>query len=212
MTASKTFAGIAAAFLFAASPAQAAPVQLTWTSTVSSIGDDLPPGVALGDSFTFTLTVDNGAASVASQTWGLAALVSASLNVDAGDYVVTMTGGAVGASSFQTDAGGNVTAVGNWQAFPTVDYADSAGNDDGNSGIAGWFINGNNQVFGMFDPFSSPGSSLIAISSPTVSDNQNPASWQAALVGGTVPEPATLALVLAALGLAVGLRRRAPVR
>ena len=62
--------------------AQAAPYNFTWTGTVSTTGDPLPPGVATGDLFDFTFTVDNGAASSLLQTWTENDFVKATINVN----------------------------------------------------------------------------------------------------------------------------------
>jgi hypothetical protein len=103
------FAGAALAASMSASMASAAPVQLTWVTTVSDIiGTAIPATV--GEALTTTITVDNGGAGVLSQSW------------DESDFLSYRIEGATGwwaeidsvsywSGAFTTDGAGDVTAA-----------------------------------------------------------------------------------------------------
>jgi hypothetical protein len=193
--------------LMCISPAavQAAPYNLTWTGTVVAGDDPNPPGVASGDLFDFTFTVDNGDASSFLQTWGEGDFVKATINVNNGVYIGTKSTIDLGGSSgaFQTDALGNVVAVPSWHDFFTGNpYSDSLGNNEANSGLGGYFINGSNQVWVINTP-ANPGGDRIEISASDVATNQVPAEWSVS----AVPEPSTLVLALLSL-ISLGFQKR----
>lgn len=181
-------------------PAMAIPVTFSWSDTVTTTGDPVPPGVSLGDPFTFTFTVDNGGSSLLSQTWTLTDFVSATINVNSGAYVGTKLS-AGGGGSFQTDAAGNVIAVPGWfDDTPGAPFSDSLGNNESNSTRAGFFIIGFNEFWFVDNP-SNPGGSQIEISAVNVGGNQVPANWSVAL-----PEPSSSLLI--GLGVVGHLARR----
>jgi PEP-CTERM motif len=181
------------AFSICSGVAQAAPITLAWSDTVSA-GSTLVTGVSIGDPFTFSIVVDNGGATTTSQTWTAADFVSASINVDAGAYT-GMANNPVNSSSsgvFQTDAGGNVIAVpSSWVAIP--------GNGTDSNGLTDidWFINGNNGVWVRSPEFD------MDIWATNVGGNQVAANWTA------VPEPTSGILVgFGLLGCLVRRKRR----
>lgn len=178
---------------------QAAPYNLTWTGTVQLGSDPVPPGVSNGDPFNFTFTVDNGGTSSLLQTWTTSNFVKATINVHNGAYIGTKLTIDLPSSSgvFQTDALGHVSVVpSSWQDFFTGQpFSDSLGNNQTNSGLGGYFINGNNEVWAINTPATPAGVSQIEISAGDVATNQLASRWSVS----AVPEPSTL--VLAILGV-----------
>src|SRR5690349_4462489 len=105
-------AAVCAAVMWAApGQMQAAPFSFSWTDTVSETG---LPGTSIGDSFTFTIVVDNGGTTTASQTWTGDDFVSASININGGSFTETSTDIAYSSGVFQTDAESAIIAVPVW--------------------------------------------------------------------------------------------------
>jgi hypothetical protein len=110
-----TFAGAALAAAMSASMASAAPVQLTWGTTVLAIsGTAKAIPATVGEALTTTITVDNGGADVLSQSWGQTDFLSYRIEGASGWWAeiawVSSWGGA-----FTTDGAGSVTAAANFK-------------------------------------------------------------------------------------------------
>ena len=171
---------IAAAFALISVTAEAAPVQFTYTSTVTS---SPIAGVSAGDAVTIQLLADNGGSSLASQGWTIGDLISGSLT--AGSYTQTYTDGWFSSPSwlaFTTDASGNLTSTDFYGTTYSANHADSFGTGPGvylySNAFQDYFYN-------------------IAFLANSTSDTS---SWSVASVQTTtVPEPSTYAML--ALGL-----------
>lgn len=188
-------AACAAVMWATAGEAQAAPISFSWTDTVS--GSSLPSGVSVGDSFTFTLVVDNGGATTVSQTWTSDDFVSASISLNGGAYIGTATANFGTGGAFQTDGGSAIIAV------PTEWYAvGGSGSDSLGATDFDWFINGFNGIW-------SGGETNIWATN--VSGNQDPANWSIGDAPSEVPEPSTWLLFGAGLAMAA-IRRRNHIR
>lgn len=179
----KAFLAAVCAAAMWATPAevQAAPFSFNWTDTVSGGSFD-------GDSFTFTIVVDNGGTTTASQTWTADDFVSASINVNGGAFTGTLITSFGTGGVFQTDAGSAIIAV------PTDWYG-----EDDDTGY--WYINGFNNIWW---------SGEVTINAANVGGNQNPANWSID-APSEVPEPSTWLLFGAGLTMAA-IRRRKHIR
>lgn len=198
-----------------ATDAAAAPFQMTFTSTVSSVTPSLDTLVSVGDLFTVHVVVDNGGTSALSQTWTFADHVSATLQ--AGVYFATITSGfyfppttqdsaGINAASFATDAAGNLTKA----AF----FGASAGMGTDNFGgpFIGFF-NGHVNT-SAHDPAGDVFSSFNYSPNFGGFPNGRLAQWTGPVaLPSVIPLPASLPLMLAGLaalgGLAVARRRAA---
>lgn len=191
---------VAALVAAACGPAHAVPVSIEYVDVVSL---SIIAGVNAGDTVSITVTLDNGGAGIASQTWTAGDLVSVVFDFGNGALHTTFTspfgaGLTVGSGSFATDAAGMLTSV-------MTDWDDvNAGGDYTSNGSApiAWYLNGQNPVY--FEP--APGNTFFSISLGNVPAMLSVAGWSQPIVA--VPEPAALALV--ALGLAgIAARRSA---
>jgi hypothetical protein len=189
------FAGAALAASMSASMASAAPVQLAWVTTVSSISGTAIPAT-VGEALTTTITVDNGGAGVLSQSWGETDFLSYRIEGASGwwaeiDSVDEWSG------AFTTDGAGDVTAAATFQqANSSVSMMNSwSGADSG-----AFWNDAFNGVFYMEDG--------NRISAANVSGNIVGSNWTAAAVTAPVPLPGALPLMLAAAGALFAIRRR----
>jgi len=190
-----TFAGAALAASMSASMASAAPVQLAWVTTVSSIDGAAIPAT-VGEALTTTITVDNGGAGVLSQSWGETDFLSYRIEGASGwwaeiDSVDSWSG------AFTTDGAGDVTAAATFQqgdSFVSM-MTSWSGADSG-----AFYNNAFNGVFYM-----EGGDAIFA---DNVSGNIVGSNWTAAAVTAPVPLPGALPLMLAAAGALFAIRRR----
>jgi hypothetical protein len=80
---------VAGALLVANTAAQAFPVELSFSGTVTA-SPFLPPGVNVGNTITFDVFADNGGTSLISQTWTASQITSAT--IQAGTYSAATSG------------------------------------------------------------------------------------------------------------------------
>jgi hypothetical protein len=161
--------------------------------------------VSLGDSFTFSITVDNDGSTTASQTWTYDDFVSIKIDVNDGAYVglsSDIAGGSTG--TFATDGMSDVIAA------PTSWLSTSdLGADSQPLGGFDWIINGANAIwFGSVQP-------PYLLDAVMGSANTDEESWTLLSEsnggggGGATPEPSTFVLaVLGLVGLTLGRRPR----
>ncbi len=172
----------AAAAIATGQAAQAAVFDFTFTDTISSAST---PGINVGDTFTVHLFADNGGSSAANQTWNLADLQGFTIHAGtySASYSTVFESPATG--NFQTDAAGVVTSV---QFFGT---SNSSNNTDN---FGSWTAD---TVFGdaSFLDYLGRGNTIAA------STFTNADQWTVGLAG-TVPEPASWALMLIGFGAA----------
>jgi hypothetical protein len=190
-----TFAGAALAAAMSASMASAAPVQLAWVTTVSSIDGAAIPAT-VGEALTTTITVDNGGAGVLSQSWGETDFLSYRIEGASG-WWAEITSVSDWSGAFTTDGAGGVTAA---ATFRENDYV-SMMNSWSGADVGVFYNNAFNGVFYTID-----GSSIDAAN---VSGNTVGSNWTAAAVTAPVPLPGALPLMLAAAGALFAIRRRA---
>ena len=189
----------AAALALHAVPAQAAPVALTWVTTVRAA--TTVPGAVIGESYKTTIVVDNGGTSTASQTWADFTFVSFRQEGASGWWlesaVISLPGSG---GTFRTDALGNVLAAGNWTSGVSGTGVLTSW---GGAQLGSWWNNASNET-------SCLTGKSACVWANNVSANRVGASWTAALQqsGGTVPEPASLALAGLALVMAGAARKR----
>jgi len=179
-------------------------VIFSYSSTVNAFSNYIVPNPPTppGESFTLRLALDNGGSSLISQTWGAAHFVSLSGSTAGGYTWSTTAGTTFDSGNFATDGLGNVSAVGEWRNFILPGTAPVITSQFGPS-LGAWAIDGTNQVLLSNGINTSLGDA-------SVTNNQNPASWSAALA---IPEPSqasVAALVLS--GALLGSRRRKPRR
>jgi hypothetical protein len=182
---------------------RADPFTFVWSDTLDS-GGILPAGVSEGDPVTFSITVDNGGSTAASQTWTSANFVSAAINVNNGtytgqDFTITAATG-----SFETDGLSDITSVpSSWVSSP------GSGTDSLGTTNLNWFINGQNAFW------TGIGQPPYVFFASLVSDNSLPLSWT--LLPGSIdgdgmastPEPSAFVLaVFGLVGLTLGRRPR----
>jgi hypothetical protein len=130
--------------------ALAAPYCFQYTDTISSSGT-LPTGLAIGDSATITVKLDNGGTSLNSQTWNSSHLQSVTFDFKNGTVKTTFSSpwggnGLNGSSgSFVTDGAGALTAVmSDWHDNNGLgtDYTTNSSNTPFT-----WYLNGANSEY-----------------------------------------------------------------
>lgn len=174
----------------------ALPFDLTFESAVGS--RSLPPGITTGDSIIFAIRVDNGNTSFKDQTWDVNDYISATVTLQSSTTTYTATVGdnvsltAGSPSIFETNAAGGISQVGDWSVNSTdIIFSDSLGNDQNNSGNAGFTINETNPspFFFVNGPASDGGSIRVSVATDT-----NLANWQVV----SVPEEGSTLTMLGA--------------
>ena len=192
--------------------ALAAPFSITWTSV---LGTNTTAPYNIGEAVIITFVVDNGGTSIVSQTWNAVDVVSVTYTFnDAPNTITTIfdPNGGDGLSgtsgSFQTDAGGSLTASPtDWNdtsATGTVVFS----NDPIGITDFRWWVNGSNEVL-----VNDTGGVLSAqaFADPVVT-NIDPVYWsftgETRLEAEPIPTMSNWALILFSLLIAfVGLTR-----
>jgi hypothetical protein len=170
--------------MVAASGAEAAPFQFTFTGSVSFVDAGLSCVVSVGDLFSLSVIVDNGGTSTLSQVWAVTDTLSAT--VTAGGYAATCTADFFPAAGFATDAAGNLTST---QWFGTLESPTSADNPGTGARLFSDGLIASNGLFVERDAF--PGS---------LSNWSGPVSASVA----PIPLPASLMLLLGGMGVLAG--------
>ena len=184
----------AAAFCAFGLAAQASPVVLNYSDTVSQSDID---GASVGEIFNIELILDNGSTGLISQSWDADDFVSV-LVTTSGGYALSgdvLNPVADTFADVQTDAFGELSAL-------DIDEIHFFGSDTNGQTSFEIFLNGLNDVlfYTNSDGFQTDGS-IGAISPPTI--NNTTISGVA-----TVPLPAGGLLLLGALGAAGAARRK----
>jgi hypothetical protein len=170
---------LAAAMLFLAASAIAAPYSVTHSDTLET-NSTLPAGITSGQPMTTTFVFDNGGSVAASQTWSAANVQCVifrfnsaadkfvAVNYSAAPFTTATTG------SFTTDAGGVLQAgTIRWidapaSGIPTAQYATNVVTA---VPLAGWYINAINDVV-LWDPASAnPSVGYLNVGNDTTTTN-----------------------------------------
>jgi hypothetical protein len=119
---SRTLLAAAVVSLIASGTAEASVYDFTFTSTITSAGNPL---IAIGDTFTINLLLDNGGSTLVSQTWSGANAISG-FTIDAGAYHASYSTLYPG-WSFQTNASGALTVTNFYGTDGTSNNQDNFG-------------------------------------------------------------------------------------
>jgi hypothetical protein len=185
---------MAAGMLLLAGSANAALVELKWTTTVQQVGGE-HPGIS-GESIITTVQVDNGGTDIASQNYDVSNFVKFRIDGASGwwfeSYTINTSSG-----NFATDPQGNVAEVGLWISESRTVHTSYVGISSGDwylDGINGFTYSGENNQLNV----SNPGENIIA------------SSWTASAASTTpVTEPSVFALFgLGLVGIGFARRRR----
>ena len=179
--------------------ANAVPIGLSWTTTVSDLTGSVP-GV-VGEEILTTFTVDNGGTSLLSQTWDMSDFLSYRIEGASGWWIESsFIDTSSGSGAFSTDALGAVVTAGTWYGgyfIPATITTSWAGVLSG-----GWWNNGNNEVV-------CSSSATDCVWADNVGENLIGSSWTASMIESSVPEPATLSLLgLGLIGFGFARRRK----
>ena len=176
---------------FAAANVGAVPVQMTAIGTLSDQPDDIDiPDTAAGDTVTIVVIVDNGEASLLSQTWTVLEILSG--RIDVGSYTALYTSPFLDISGFTTDGAGVVTFA-RFAVIPSVAGNNEVVDNYGSSIDGGVFTTAVQDTRSRQSDFGF--------------NSGDPNLWSAAFV--SVPEPGTIGLLGAGLvGLGLARRRR----
>ena len=180
----------------------AAPFSFEYNDTISAT--DIP-GLAVGQDAKITVTLDNGGATILSQTWTAAHLQSVTWNFNNGGLVTTFAspfdgGLGTGAGDFMTDAAGTLTTVmTNWSDVAVMaDFTTTGSGTD-----LEWYFDGFNNVYSEV-----AGRRLVDLTN--VGDMLIAANWSQSSPTPT-PEPSTMLLLGSGLVGLIGYRMRKQV-
>lgn len=196
MNSIRTFLVAWALSIGAVSASVATPIELTWVTTLNQTTGGLPGTV--GETITTIITVDNGSSGILGQTWTSADFLSYRIEGASGWWAESgVLDFAFGV--FATDMAGLVTSVGDWQGGYSTNGPVMTSWLGATTG--GWWNNGFNEVFCTNSPFDCAWADNVA-------GNLVATNWTAADAAAPVPLPASLPLLLAALGAVAAVRRR----
>jgi hypothetical protein len=189
---------MAAGMLLLAGSANAALVELKWTTTVQGVGGE-HPGIS-GESIITTVQVDNGGTDIYSQNYSVSNFMKFRIDGASGWWFESYATAISGSGSFVTDAVGNVVEAGGW----TLVYGAVMTNYDGTSG-GSWYLNNYNAI-----ACSNESCDDSFINANNVGDNIVASSWTASAASTTpVTEPSVFALFgLGLVGIGFARRRR----
>jgi hypothetical protein len=186
---------MAAGMLLLAGSANAALVELKWTTTVQQVGGE-HPGI-IGESIITTVQVDNGGTDIASQNYDVSNFVKFRIDGASGwwfeSYTINTSSG-----NFATDPQGNVAEVGLW-----ISESRSVSTNYIGETLGSWYLDGINGF-----SYSDDGDTNLFVSNP--GENIIADSWTASAASTTpVTEPSVFALFgLGLVGIGFARRRR----
>ncbi len=172
--------------LFLAGMAFSSPFDLRFTGDLTTAGI---PGTSVGDTLTLDLTVDNGGNSTISQTFSYANFGGFTIHV--GSYSASYSKVFESSGPITTDAAGNISSV----AFYGTSNA-SNNSDNFTPSFSGDYVFGD----GSFNDSLSRGDAVAGWN--------NPSQWTVASLASATPEPGTVTMLVAGLGLLVAVRLR----
>jgi hypothetical protein len=192
-------------FLFTGFQANAALFQFQFEDTISAT--DIP-GLAVGQSASITVGLDNSGTSILSQTWTASDLTSLTFDFNNGGYVITFydtfDGGLpVRLGDFVTDSSGTLVSVmTHWRDNSVLNHFTT---NNLPADHYSWFLSGDNSLFEQTNNYHRTAVQLVGnLNTNPIPFMFQPARWNLVSV---VPEPSIIALF--GLGLAgLGLVRR----
>jgi hypothetical protein len=187
---------LAVGLILVAGSANAALVDLKWTTTVESVSG-VHPGIA-GESVVTTIQVDNGGSNTVSQTWTVDDFVKYRIDGASGWWYESNF--VEGGSLFTTDDGGLVTNAGGW-----VDTLGREVDTSYQGKVRGyWHLDGNGSISVGEEYDDASISELFVLNT---ADNAIGSSWTASTT--SVTEPSVFALFgLGLVGIGFARRRR----
>jgi hypothetical protein len=190
---------MAAGMLLLAGSANAALVELKWTTTVQAVVGE-HPGIS-GESIITTVQVDNGGTDIYSQYYDVSNFVKFRIDGASGWWFESYTIDNSLVGRFATDAVGDVVETGAWEdETAVVNSSYISANSPGD-----WYLDGINYITGTV---SGGVTTWLDVNNPN--ENLNFSNWTASAASTTpVTEPSVFALFgLGLVGIGFARRRR----